>query len=238
MTLYRVLAAYALAVAGSIALGLPAAAYTLVIDRGTGATYLKNESFGGILFDGYEVLSASGSLRPTQWITVAGNYDAAGNASIDLSANWIVLSQTSSSVAEASPSTLTANIFPGNFVFLGNLWTVGAAEDVTGAFSRASLPTTPLNVDFRSLAADYNDDLNVNQADYNIWASTYASSIDLRADGNGDGVVNAADYTVWRDSPELLPAISAASVVGFGIPEPATGLMAVLSATLATRRRR
>jgi hypothetical protein len=171
-------------------------------------------------------------------MTVAGNYDASGNMSVDLSANWIVLAQSPSFVAEASPTTLTANIFPGNIVFLGNLWTVGSPETVTGVFSRASLPPTPLQVDFRSLAADYNNDLIVNQADYATWVATYGSSIDLRADGNGDGVVNAADYTVWRDSPELLPALTAASAFGFAIPEPTTGLMAALAASLVTRRRR
>jgi hypothetical protein len=47
---------------------------------------------------------------------------------------------------------------------------------------------------------DYDKSGLVDQADYNLWRSTFGSTVDLRADGNGDNVVDAADYSVWRDN--------------------------------------
>jgi len=86
-----------------------------------------------------------------------------------------------------------------------------------------------------ALAGDYNRDGAVNAADYNVWRSSYGSSVSIAAgaDGNADGLINAADYTVWRDKLSAQPA---------AIPEPsALGALAVtallLSATRAPCRR-
>jgi hypothetical protein len=45
---------------------------------------------------------------------------------------------------------------------------------------------------------DYNRDGNVDQADFNLWRSTFGSQSDPRADGNQNGIIDAADYVVWR----------------------------------------
>ncbi|MCI0492416.1 MAG: proprotein convertase P-domain-containing protein, partial [Planctomycetes bacterium] len=70
-------------------------------------------------------------------------------------------------------------------------------------------------------AGDYNGDLIVNTADFDLWKSTFGSSsigstafrstADLRADGNGDGVVDSADYTVWKDNEGAVYASGAGS---------------------------
>ncbi len=57
------------------------------------------------------------------------------------------------------------------------------------------------------LPGDYDGDGTVDEADYNVWRTTYGSTTDLRADGNDDGHVDAADYTVWRDSIGQLPTV-------------------------------
>ena len=54
------------------------------------------------------------------------------------------------------------------------------------------------------LMGDYNDDRQVDTADYLFWKQHFGSTdgVGLRADGNGDGVVDAADYTIWRNQLE------------------------------------
>jgi hypothetical protein len=48
------------------------------------------------------------------------------------------------------------------------------------------------------LVGDYNHDLVVDTADYNLWSATFGSTTVLYADGNRNGVVDAADYVVWQ----------------------------------------
>ncbi|MGL4514497.1 MAG: hypothetical protein ACRCT8_15520 [Lacipirellulaceae bacterium] len=214
----------------------PAAAISLIVDRDSGQTFLRNETSSGIIFDGYELYSASGAMSSATWSTIAGSRDDSGNGSVDQIANWFVISRTDAAVSEASLQSLTAVLFPGGTVSLGPLFRTGRAEDLSGAYSRGPLPVVSLIVDFRSLRADYDDDFDVDLADYNVWSTSYGSSINLAADGNGDGVVNAADYTVWRDSPELSLAALATAGSALAIPEPASAALLFCAAALRGRR--
>ena len=47
---------------------------------------------------------------------------------------------------------------------------------------------------------DYNADDIVDDADYELWKSTFGSTVDLRADGNKNGIVDGGDYTIWRNN--------------------------------------
>ncbi len=44
-----------------------------------------------------------------------------------------------------------------------------------------------------------NNDNIIDNADYNIWATTFGSTSDLRADFNNDRKVNIEDFNIWRD---------------------------------------
>ncbi|MEO0530551.1 MAG: hypothetical protein AAF266_08230, partial [Planctomycetota bacterium] len=81
------------------------------------------------------------------------------------------------------------------------------------------------------IPGDYDGNGSVGIEDYNLWSSSFGSTVLLDADGNGNGQVDAADYTVWRDN---LPAPPAST----SIPEPATALMVMAAfAGIATSRR-
>ena len=54
------------------------------------------------------------------------------------------------------------------------------------------------------IPGDYNQDMVVNAADYDVWRAAFGSTRSSVhdapfADGNYDGVVDVADYVVWRD---------------------------------------
>jgi hypothetical protein len=82
---------------------------------------------------------------------------------------------------------------------------------------------------------DFNSDGSVDQADFDLWQSTYGSTSALEADANLNGVVDAADYVVWRKFAQSSSAIAA-------VPEPATGrlspFLALGSMMFFTRKRK
>lgn len=50
-----------------------------------------------------------------------------------------------------------------------------------------------------AIGGDYDQDGDVDEADYLIWKAELGTTGSSPADGNFDGVVDVADYTIWRD---------------------------------------
>lgn len=215
-----------------------AGAVTLVIDTWTGAAFLANETASAALIDAYEITSPSGALLPAGWLTVADNYDQSGDGSIDSGTDWLAFPSDNESLAEASLTPGTGQLDAGMAVNLGLIWDPAAPADVE--FSSAvgvTLTTNPAS--FRPLFADYNGDLVIDADDYQVFATTLGSTIDLRADGNATGVIDAGDYTLWRDAlagAEVDPPFPLAT--GSATPEPTAVSVAFLLAAAITPRRR
>lgn len=83
--------------------------------------------------------------------------------------------------------------------------------------------------------ADYDDDGDVDGADFLIWQKTLGSETELAADGNQDGKVDAADLELWKTQF----GASAASSAVVAVPEPVgtTIALAVAFALVAFSRR-
>lgn len=76
--------------------------------------------------------------------------------------------------------------------------------------------------------ADYDDDGDVDGADFLIWQKTLGSATELAADGNQDGKVDAADLELWKTQFGASATLSSVGTV----PEP-VGTTIALSAALA-----
>jgi beta-glucanase (GH16 family) len=87
------------------------------------------------------------------------------------------------------------------------------------------------------LSGDYNDDGQVDAADYVIWRRTLGESgIGLPADGSGNGSVGPEDYDVWTANlgSSVLPA---AAIIAVQVPEPTTEVPMAVSLMLIYAQR-
>jgi PEP-CTERM motif len=94
----------------------------------------------------------------------------------------------------------------------------------TGFFDDLQASLIPANP---SVLGDYNSNNIVDAADYTVWRDHLGQAFTLpNRDTNNSGNVNQQDYTFWKGR---FGAISGAGALSGGaVPEPATGLLALL----------
>ena len=108
---------------------------TFSVNRDTGEIVLNNDSSFPLEVLGYTIKSPSGSLKPTEWDTIAGRFDDAGDGSVDPNHNWTVLTNTSQAfsveLSEGVPGTDGGTIAIGKVVNFGSVWAENTIEDIT-----------------------------------------------------------------------------------------------------------
>ncbi|MCA9240952.1 MAG: cadherin-like domain-containing protein, partial [Planctomycetales bacterium] len=100
-------------------------------------------------------------------------------------------------------------------------------------FFQDSSPATAHLVVGSGIAGDYDGNGAVEQADYLVWSSTYASQTELLADGNHNMVVDAGDYTIWRDAHAAQAALALQSTVQQAESPASSASMAAPAAVVA-----
>ena len=73
----------------------------------------------------------------------------------------------------------------------------------------------------------------MNAADYDLWRSTFGSTINLLADAHKNGVVDASDYNIWRNS---LVGGGASLGLHASVPEPGSLTLVLIGVCLGGRR--
>jgi putative glycosyl hydrolase len=194
-----------------------------------------------------ESLAVTGNYTQNAGATLQLNLlDPAHHDALNVTGNAQIGGTLNISFAVGAPGPLAGDSF--DILDFGSL---------TGIFDAVVLPTlTPGLVWDNSqllsdgllqivagLSGDFNEDGQVDAADYVAWRDSYGQiGAGLSADGNGDLRVNDADYMVWRANfGETLSGSGASIATSGAIPEPTSAALVALflgAAILSRTRRR
>ncbi|MCA9261447.1 MAG: hypothetical protein KDA61_19660, partial [Planctomycetales bacterium] len=236
--------------------GLIATDLTLTIDRATGAATLSSAASQATVI-GYSLSSTAGSLRPTQWTTVAGRYDSAGDGSVDSDEAWSVIASNSNgtlvSEAVASATPGDGGVINASGVDLGDVWARSPIEDVV-AKVRLNSGGAQVQVDAQVVFSgvgpalgDLDGDGDLDVADWTsfksgqgaIDASMTALSAYRMGDLNGDFNHTLADFDLFANAYDAANGVGAFVAMTAAVPEPtALGLLAVATAACFVKGRR
>lgn len=225
--------------------------FRVSVNRETGEILLANDSGVTVDFAGISLTSVSGTLRPGNWTSITGNYDATGNGgdqSIS-SDDWLLFSSEATDLSEGTLGVGTmAN---GESKSLGNTWARFYDEDVAFQYLDANSGQTITGfVEFVGNGGeafeqgDINFDGFINASDWPTVRDNFNTDLsEMTAveayglgDINGDLLVDATDAFEFKTLFEAAnPGIAFSSIV----PEPTSAaLMFLASATLYSSSRR
>ena len=176
----------------------------LAINRESGGVSLRNSTDAALDFTAYSITSEAGDLLFTNWTSIAGNYDAGGDMSVDIDDSWLQLSAagSNSDLSEGEFNGDGGRLSAGGAIFLGDVWNTSGSEDLaidvvllSGEFS------APFDVIYYEEDADFNLDGRVDGQDFLIWQLGYGIAMDATVedgDADADGDVDTQDFLIWQ----------------------------------------
>jgi hypothetical protein len=202
----------------------------LEVNRTDGRVRLVNQANSAVSFDLYRIDSPGGALDVSLdgWNSLQqpsrnpANFPA-GNGSGN---GWEALGTPSATTVAEAFLLGNSTLLPGSAVSLGRLFS-GVAEDLTLRYRTAAgtfISVAATYVTRPALAADFNDDDQVDAADLAIWRSGFGGTGD--GDANGDGRVDGVDFLLWQRE---FTANSAAVSTIHAVPEPTSVVLAGLA---------
>ncbi|MFN3166087.1 MAG: sialate O-acetylesterase [Phycisphaeraceae bacterium] len=213
------------------------------VDRQTGEVKIvvPATASGDLDLRDYALGSAAGALVGSGWDPIAGNYDAAGDGSVD-SGLWSVLTNSVTELSESAvPGGADGLIAAGSEVSLGaGVWLQNAIEDITFTYTDTGDLPRSLQVRYvgnRAGLGDLDFDGSVTAADWVIFISNAqadmsgltAAQTAQAGDLDGDGDNDIYDFALFREAYEAdnpAPGAFEAMVASTSVPEP--GSLAVL----------
>jgi Concanavalin A-like lectin/glucanases superfamily len=235
-------------VADSFATGPdPAPLPLLIVNRGTGAMSLSNQTAGNVQIKGYSITSAVGGLNPAIWTSID-----AGNA-FDPDGTWTSQSNTSTNLTESVTSgTLDGGtLAPAVSKGIGLPWLKTPFEDIAFSFTLGDGTVGNGTVQYVGtplMRSDLNGDGEVTAADWALFVPNSFTSFPgettvgayLKGDLDGDLDSDYNDFLIFKtDFIAAQGAGAFAQLVG-AIPEPSSLTLAamVCAMLLGTRRKR
>lgn len=239
----------------NISVEVPAEPSVVKIDTNTGRGFLVGGDVINSTLNSIDIQSAGGHLRGA---TTTGLSGASGMETADGPDNgaaagdspgerWELLTASNNRIFEAflfgesvfndaravdlgvifDPTTPLAQ----HDVTFG--YTTGAGDQVVGTVQYFTAP---------GVQGDYNNDGQVNAADYTVWRDHLGSNYQLQNEGTTPGQVTTQDYDVWKSHfGQTINAFGGGAGAVAAVPEPATiGLLltAVAAAIAGPRHRR
>jgi len=242
---------------GRAMVGLEAKRPFVTVDQETGEIRIVNPSDGEIdmALRGYSIMSAAGGLDADQWTPIAGNYDLAGDDSVDDDGNWSVLTGTNAGLSEeAEVGGGDGLIAIGGEVSLGvGAWVRNPTRDVQFMYTDANGVLQGLSIGYIGapiVLGDLNFDGTVNGLDWPVFLKGNQSDLSALSvaeayqvgDLDGDLDNDIYDFALFREAYELAnPAAGAFEemVAAYSVPEPTSLiLLAAGAAGVGMRRRR
>lgn len=173
---------------------------------------------GGLATEDHDVIHATGAVE------IAGNVllQFVNGFAPSIGEQFALITGTTLDVA---PNVFARNLAPG--------WQYDVEQ------AEGSWLVTSLSDAVYVLPGDYNQDGNVDAADYTVWRDAVGQvGLGLVADGDYSGVVDEGDYDVWKSNFGAgNNAGAAAGAADFAVPEPSAGVF-ILATMVATCGRR
>ncbi len=225
-----------------------------IITKLAGSGVLKNVQLGG---EGFSMSHTLGGVGTTAIVPVEGQYEIIGfvdRVLVDLAGTtagtgYDQLNSTGPIKLTSTTTRLEVSLANGFKPLPGDSFTLLTTTDaLTGNFGAVVLPTLPLGLSWNQsqtstsfsisltgdLAADFDDDGDVDGDDLAIWQAGYATGT-LHEQGNadGDGDVDGRDFLIWQRSYGWGVEGLVAST---SVPEPGSFLLLCGSIALMIRR--
>jgi hypothetical protein len=157
-----------------------------------------NPTSGNQAQEYFAIINSSGVPVDISGWTIAGavNHEFEGGTVIPANSVYYVVADVAQFKQRTTGPTGGQRLFiQGNYE--------GELNNVFGSLSlkdRSSTTIASTSYGTQPLAGDYDASGTVDNLDYELWKTSFGSTLDLVADGNENGMVDAGDYTVWQDN--------------------------------------